>query len=365
MRSQMDPQSSSPAGEEAGLYNRVKAYRAARSWSQEELAQRTGLSRAGISAMEIGRLVPSTAAALTLARVFGCTVEDLFELAAARDRSPGWAWEPPRDACRYWLAEVRGRRWLYPVETSQLGLTPHDGVRQAGRLRTSQTRDPSQTLVIATCDPAAGLLAARMAETSPFRLLVLQRCTRDALALLGRGLVHAAGLHLGQASDPAGNASVVRETVGGGYRLLRIARWEEGVAYRAELHLSSFRAATRSGIRWVWRENGSAARRWLDELLAGRKGARRIATDHRGVADAIRCGWADAGVCHRLLSEEAQLEFLGFPQEAYDLCYPADLAGDPRLQTLMEIVRSADFRRQLEELPGFAVTDTGELQPVD
>jgi hypothetical protein len=31
----------------------------------------------------------------------------------------------------------------------------------------------------------------------------------------------------------------------------------------------------------------------------------------------------------------------------------------------MEIVRSVDFRRPLSELPGFAVTDTGEMQAVD
>ena len=112
------------------------AYRTARNWSQEELAQRTGLSRAGISAIEIGRLIPSTAAALALARVFSCAVEDLFELEATSDCSPDWAWEPPQDACRYWLAEVRGRRWLYLAEMSQLGLAAHDGVREAGQLRT-------------------------------------------------------------------------------------------------------------------------------------------------------------------------------------------------------------------------------------
>ncbi|MCY2988097.1 MAG: helix-turn-helix domain-containing protein [Planctomycetota bacterium] len=88
------------------------AYRTARNWSQEELAQRTGLFRAGISAIEIGRLVSSTAAALALARVFSCAVEDLFELEVTSDCSPDWAWEPPQDACRYRLAEVRGRRWL-------------------------------------------------------------------------------------------------------------------------------------------------------------------------------------------------------------------------------------------------------------
>ncbi len=365
MRSKSGRPAPSATSHDTGLRNRVQAYRSARNWSQEELALRTGLSRAGISAIEIGRLVPSTAAALALARAFGCTVEDLFELEAPSDCSPDWAWESPQDSCRYWLAEVRGRRWLYPVEMSQIGLAVHDGVWEAGELRTRQAHDPSQTLVIATCDPAAGLLATEIAHASRFRLLVLQRSTREALALLRRGLVHVAGLHLGQASDPAGNIPVVQEVAGGGYQLLRVARWEQGVAFRPERRLSSLHAAARAHVRWVAREPGSPARRWLDELLAGRSTPRRIATDHRGVADAIRCGWADAGVCHRLVSEMAGLSFLGFPQEAHDLCYANDLAGDPRLQTLVKVVRSVEFRRQLAELPGYAVTGAGEIQQVD
>ena len=49
-----------------------------RDWSQQELADRAGLSRAGISAIESGRLAPSVTAAMALARVLCCTVEDLF-----------------------------------------------------------------------------------------------------------------------------------------------------------------------------------------------------------------------------------------------------------------------------------------------
>ena len=40
------------------LENEVRAYRTRLGWSQEELASRSGLSRAGISAIETGRLIP-------------------------------------------------------------------------------------------------------------------------------------------------------------------------------------------------------------------------------------------------------------------------------------------------------------------
>ena len=91
---------------------------------------------------------------------------------------------------------------------------------------------------------------------------------------------------------------------------------------------------------------------------------RCVATDHRGVAEAIRSGWADAGVCLRLASEEAGLDFLAVRQESYDLCFPAQLQGDPRIQALLDVVRSAAYRRALSELPGYDSAETGELQHV-
>jgi len=80
------------------------------------------------------------------------------------------------------------------------------------------------------------------------------------------------------------------------------------------------------------------------------------------VAEAVRSGWADVGVCHRLAAEEAGLRFLPVRQEAYDLCYPAASEGDPRLVALVGFVRSARCRRLLGDLPGFAVGRTGELR---
>src|SRR5580700_10539623 len=118
------------------LDNDVRAFRTGLGWSQDELARRAGLSRAGISAIETGRLVPSTAAALAMASAMGCTVEALFRLPGEPPRAgrEEWAWAPSSVSCRYWRAEVGGRRYLYPVEVSPMGLVPHDGVSRDGAL---------------------------------------------------------------------------------------------------------------------------------------------------------------------------------------------------------------------------------------
>lgn len=47
--------------------------------TQEELANRVGVSRQTIIALEAGKYVPSLGLAFKIARVFGVSVEDVFQ----------------------------------------------------------------------------------------------------------------------------------------------------------------------------------------------------------------------------------------------------------------------------------------------
>jgi molybdate-binding protein/transcriptional regulator with XRE-family HTH domain len=347
------------------LETTLRDRRLLRGWSQEELSRLSGLSRAGISAIETGRLIPSAAAALALAAALECRVEDLFRLGGVEAVEVSWAWPPPRQPCRYWQAEVGGRRKLYPVETTDAGVILHDGVYEGGPLPRPGGDDAQRTLVMAGCDPAVGLLAGELERTANVRLIALPRPSRAALALLGQGLVHVAGVHLAGAEQPGGNADIVREALGPGYVLLHGARWDEGIACAPATHLSSVQEAVGSSVRWVGREPGSGARQCLDEIMGERRSLRRLASDHRGVAEAVRQGWADAGVCVRLVSEEAGLSFLSVRQEDYDLCFPESSAGDHRIQALLQALRSPSYRKAVAELPGYDSRKTGELKRVD
>ena len=157
---------------------------------------------------------------------------------------------------------------------------------------------------------------------------------------------------------------MVRHEIGTGYALVRAACWEEGIAAATGLRLASVSKAVGSHLRWVGREHGSGARQCLDELFGDRCPPCRLASSHRGVAEAVRCGWADAGVCLRLVSEEAGLDFLHVREEFYDLCFPERWAGDQRIQALLRVVRSASYRRALDDLPGYSSAETGEQHDV-
>jgi molybdate-binding protein/DNA-binding XRE family transcriptional regulator len=345
----------------AGL-NPVFARRTARDWSQAELAQRAGISRAAVSAIEGERLTPSVTAALALAAVLECSVEELFaKRLTAVAPSPEWGWAPGRETCRYWEAEVNQRCLMYPVEALGLNPIPHDGLWVDGLCRESRPAPAATTLTLASCDPAASLLAAEYARESGFRLLIFPRSGAEALELLRQRRVHVAGLHRSTAEHPERNTESARAKLGSGYQLLRVALWEEGIALRAEDQTRSAQAVIKRTRLWAARQPGSAARECLDELLTGHSFARRQARSHAGVAEAVRSGWAGAGVCVRLCAEEAGLNFLPVRREALDFCFSDALRHDPRIQALVRLLRKRAYRRLLGDLPGYNAAQTGEM----
>ena len=342
--------------------NPVLARRLARKWSQAELAECAGISRAAVSAIEGERLSPSVATALALAAVFECSVEELFgRVTTPVTTGPDWAWLPRTETCRYWEASVNSRRRLYPVEAVTLNPTPHDGVWQNGVLRESGLAAAETTLVMACCDPAAGLLAAEYARASGFRLLAFPRGGRAALELLRQRLVHVAGLHYSTDESPQRNTETVHAHFGGDCRLLRVAKWESGIALAADDRSRSAESVARRSLRWAARESGSAARECLDELLGKRHFAGREVNGHAAVAEAVRAGWAEAGVCVRFSADEAGLNFLPVRTETLDLCFPAAFQHDPRIQALVRLLRGRACRRLISELPGYNARETGEI----
>ncbi|HUH16815.1 MAG TPA: helix-turn-helix transcriptional regulator, partial [Methylomirabilota bacterium] len=74
-----------------------------RGWSQEEVAAKSGVSRAEISGIETGRLVPSVAVALRVVAALGSTVEAVFG-PLDRVRAISWAWHPAAADGRAWQA---------------------------------------------------------------------------------------------------------------------------------------------------------------------------------------------------------------------------------------------------------------------
>ncbi len=62
------------------LNNQIRIQRAIKNITQEELAAEIGVTRKTINTIENGKFIPSTILAIRLAKFFGMSVEELFEL---------------------------------------------------------------------------------------------------------------------------------------------------------------------------------------------------------------------------------------------------------------------------------------------
>ena len=61
------------------MKNRLKVLRAERDWSQADLAERLDVSRQSVNAIETGKYDPSLPLAFRLAKLFGLTIEQIFQ----------------------------------------------------------------------------------------------------------------------------------------------------------------------------------------------------------------------------------------------------------------------------------------------
>ncbi len=68
------------------MTNRLKVLRAERNWSQGDLADRLGVSRQSVNAIETGRYDPSLPLAFRIAELFGLAIEHVFASPSTEQR---------------------------------------------------------------------------------------------------------------------------------------------------------------------------------------------------------------------------------------------------------------------------------------
>lgn len=67
------------------MKNALVQLRGLQGWTQAELAERLGVSRQTVNALERGKYDPSLPLAFRIARLFGCPIEQIFEDEAAAE----------------------------------------------------------------------------------------------------------------------------------------------------------------------------------------------------------------------------------------------------------------------------------------
>jgi putative molybdopterin biosynthesis protein len=188
---------------------------------------------------------------------------------------------------------------------------------------------------------------------------------------LRKGEAHFAGIHLLDPETGNYNSSYLERLLPGwDIALMNLVYRTQGllVAKGNPLNITKLEDLARPGIRFINRQGGSGTRVLLDYLLnqkgiykEGILGYEREEFTHLNVAVAIASGSADAGLGIQSAAEALGLDFIPIGEERYDLAIPREYLEEPRMQTLIKVVQSEEFKAEIVRLGGYDVRDTGKF----
>jgi putative molybdopterin biosynthesis protein len=229
-------------------------------------------------------------------------------------------------------------------------------------------------LAVGSHDVAIDLLAGALADRDLDLVSANVGSIAGLVALRDRA-THVAGTHAIDPNDGSYNVSAVRrygprERVA----LVHFARREQGliVARGNPLELHDVAAIAAAGARYINRQKDAGTRMLFDLLLARAgidraaiAGYDRLEFTHTAVAALIADGSADCGLGIRAAAAALDLDFVPLASEPYELALRAAALDEPRIAALIETLRSAALRSEVNALPGYDATDAGSIRYVE
>lgn len=181
---------------------------------------------------------------------------------------------------------------------------------------------------------------------------------------------HIAGIHLLDGATGLYNVSQVEKYLpGGNWRLVHMAMRQQGLIVPPgnPRGITGLPDLARPGFVFVNRQRGSGTRMLLDFRLAQAgidpgdiAGYEKEVGTHMAVAATVAAGAADAGLGVQAAALALGLEFIPVAEEQYDLILNF-AADDRRGQFIIDILRSDEFRREVEAMGGYDLQGSGRI----
>ena len=222
-------------------------------------------------------------------------------------------------------------------------------------------------------DMALDLLASELHRVRPDRSLASANVgSLGGLLALSRGEAHMAGCHLLDEETGEYNTPFVRRYLRGRPAVLvNLAQRVQGLIVRPgnPKSIAALGELARADVAFVNRQRGSGTRMLLDHLLKGEgvlhtgiRGYEREEYTHLAVAAAVAGGRADVGVGVLSAARAMGMDFVQLGTEQYDLVIPAEFYESELLEPLLGLIRTKDFRRQIDGPGGYDTMRTGAAQ---
>lgn len=137
----------------------------------------------------------------------------------------------------------------------------------------------------------------------------------------------------------------------------KIAKWED---------------IAKDGIRLINREKGAGTRVLLDEKMKklginvkNITGYYNEETSHLSIASAVARGDADVGIgSEKVALQVGAVDFIPMQKERYDLIIKKETLEDEKYERIIEIIKSNQFKKEIEGLGGYDTKDTGKIMAI-
>lgn len=188
------------------------------------------------------------------------------------------------------------------------------------------------------------------------------------LMALRRGEAHIAPTHLLDEETGIYNVPVLKKLFHEPMALIKGVDRIQGIMVKKgnPLGIGGVEDLTRAS--YVNRQRGAGTRVLLDYKLKKSgidpekiKGYDREAATHMAVAAAIAGDSADAGMGIESAARAMKLDFVPVGPEEYDFAVPVRFLELPHVQKFLEVLKSREFEKRLEELGGYSTRQTGKI----
>lgn len=192
------------------------------------------------------------------------------------------------------------------------------------------------------------------------------------LMALKRGEAHIAPIHMLNEETGVYNVSYIEKMFHEPVALIKGVGRVQGIMVKKgnPLHISSVEDLKK--VRFVNRQRGAGTRMLLDFCLKERgimpeeiRGYDREAATHMAVAALVSGESADAGLGIRSAALAMKLDFIEVGQEEYDFAVPEKYLELPYIRAFVQILKSEEFHKKLQELGGYTWERAGEIVTVN
>ena len=229
------------------------------------------------------------------------------------------------------------------------------------KINEAETDDKDDSIVITGQDIILDILA-NLIQTEGYRVLRSNMGSYRGLHSLYMDEVTLCTSHMWDGDSDTYNEPYVKRIVPGTACVIinlakKITKWED---------------IAKDGIRLINREKGAGTRVLLDEkikklgisvkMIAGYDNEE---TSHLSIASAVARGDADVGIgTEKVALQVGAVDFIPMQKERYDLVIKKEKLADEKYARILEIVKSSQFKKEIDGLGGYDTKDTGKIMAI-